>query len=229
MGAGEAALVESMTVGELLELARERAGEHPKGSPDPPGGPEAVFRQLGENWMLRYDGKTTYVKTRVGLKYIARLLMNPGQGTPVTSFQGSAPPARGVGGDGLAGEVSQGSGSAELVTDATALKECSERLRDLEGEIEQAEAQGDEGLVRKLKEEREKLMQYVRTGTGLRGRLRRVADARERARKAVTNAISRAISAVSEHHETLGRHLRNAVRTGYRVVYDPEKPVDWDL
>ncbi|MFH1731566.1 MAG: hypothetical protein ABIF82_07935 [Planctomycetota bacterium] len=239
MGLGEmggAALLENITIGELFELARERVKEE-TGLPTEPG---PVFRKQGENWMLHYDGKTVYAKARIGLEYIAHVLANPGKTTSVMSLQNAAAVASPSGGQmlvswnldgsgGPAGGGSYGLRSEELVTDAAALKECKERLRDLEEEIEQAEAENNEGLVCGLKEERAKLVQYVQAGAGLRGRLRKVADSREKARKAVSNAISRAISVIFKHHDVLGRHLRNAIRTGNEVVYDPETPVDWDV
>lgn len=235
MGLGEvggAALLENVTIGELFELARERAKEEADLSAEP--GP--VFRKQGENWMLQYNGKTVYAKARIGLEYIAHVLANPGKTACVMSLRNTAAVASSSGGQvalngpaGFAGGGSYGLGSEELVTDAAALKECKETLRGLEEEIEQAEAENNEGLVCRLKEERAKLVQYIQAGAGLRGRLRKVAGSREKARKAVSNAISRAISAIFKHHDVLGRHLRNAIRTGNEVVYDPETPVDWDV
>ena len=230
--AGVGALLGNITSGELFELAKERVKEE-TGLPAEPG---PVFRKQGENWMLHYDGKTVYAKTRIGLEYIAHVLANPGKTTSVMSLQNAAaaaPSSRGQmalnGPAGLAGGGSYGFGSEELVTDAAALKECKERLRDLEEEIEQGEAENNEGFVCRLKEERAKLVQYIQAGAGLRGRLRKVAGSREKARKAVSNAISRAISVIFKHHDVLGRHLRNTIRTGNEVVYDPETPVEWDV
>jgi len=199
-----------------------------------------VFRRCGETWALQYDGMTVYMGHRRGLEYIAELLSHPGRPVAANSLQSAAAGAGSrsacraaagdfAGRDGLAAEGSHGSGGDELVTDGAALKQCEARLHDLDEEIEQAEADNDEGLASRLGEEREALVAYLRSGVGLRGRLRRVAGKRERARKAVSNAISRAIEAISKHHEVLGRHLRNAIRKGYEVVYDPETPTDWDL
>ena len=52
--------------------------------------------------------------------------------------------------------------------------------------------------------------------------------AAERARKAVTNRIRQAVARVAAVHEDLGRHLRNAVRTGSRCGYTPERPTRWE-
>ena len=49
----------------------------------------------------------------------------------------------------------------------------------------------------------------------------------ERARKAVTNRIRQTLVRVASVHHTLGLHLRNAVHTGTRCVYTPERPTLW--
>ena len=52
-------------------------------------------------------------------------------------------------------------------------------------------------------------------------------EAVERARKAVTNRIRETLMRVAGVHETLGLHLRNAVHTGTRCSYTPERPTRW--
>jgi hypothetical protein len=49
----------------------------------------------------------------------------------------------------------------------------------------------------------------------------------ERVRKAVTNRIRDAIERILKQHASLGRHLGNAVRTGFYCCYSPENPVEW--
>jgi hypothetical protein len=52
-------------------------------------------------------------------------------------------------------------------------------------------------------------------------------EAVERARKAVTNRIRQAVARIASVHHVLGLHLRNAVHTGARCVYTPERPTRW--
>jgi hypothetical protein len=49
----------------------------------------------------------------------------------------------------------------------------------------------------------------------------------ERAQKAVTNRIRQTLARIASIHHTLGLHLRNAVRTGARCTYTPERPIRW--
>ena len=53
------------------------------------------------------------------------------------------------------------------------------------------------------------------------------AEAVERARKAVTNRIRQTLARITSVHQVLGLHLRNAVHTGTRCVYTPERPTPW--
>ncbi len=53
------------------------------------------------------------------------------------------------------------------------------------------------------------------------------AEAAERARKAVTNRIRQTLARITSVHHALGLHLRNAVHTGTRCTYTPERPIRW--
>jgi len=53
------------------------------------------------------------------------------------------------------------------------------------------------------------------------------AEAVERARKAVTNRIRQTLARIAGIHQALGLHLRNAVHTGTRCTYTPERPTRW--
>ena len=52
-------------------------------------------------------------------------------------------------------------------------------------------------------------------------------EAVERARKAVTNRIRQTLARITSVHQVLGLHLRNAVHTGTRCTYTPERPTRW--
>jgi hypothetical protein len=53
------------------------------------------------------------------------------------------------------------------------------------------------------------------------------AAAVERTRKAVTNRIRQTLAQIAGVHQVLGLHLRNAVHTGTRCTYTPERPIRW--
>ena len=52
-------------------------------------------------------------------------------------------------------------------------------------------------------------------------------EAVERARKAVTNRIRQTLARIATVNQVLGLHLHNAVHTGTRCAYTPERPTRW--
>jgi len=229
-------LLDRATIGDLIELALHRKGAELGVATRP----EAAFRREGETWVLRFAGRTVFAKHRIGLEYISYLLANPGSAAPVMSLYlavtGGPSGGRAMyrrsshnAPHELRGWQVSGAGTAETLADPAALAECRQRLREIEAELAQAEAQNDEARALRLKDEREGVLQYLQACNGHDGQLRKVADAREKVRKSVSNAISRAIAAILADHDVLGRHLRNSIKTGYEVVYDPETPVEWHL
>ena len=49
----------------------------------------------------------------------------------------------------------------------------------------------------------------------------------ERVRKAVTNRIRQTVERIRAVHAALGLHLGNAVHTGTRCAYTPDRPMRW--
>jgi hypothetical protein len=72
--------------------------------------------------------------------------------------------------------------------------------------------------------------ELIQAAASLDGRRRTedgTAAAVERTRKAVTNRIRQTLVRITSVHQVLGMHLRNAVHTGTRCVYTPERPTRW--
>ena len=101
------------------------------------------------------------------------------------------------------------------------------RLREIEAELAEAEEANDPGRAERLEEERERLLDEMRKATGLGGRDRKMGDAAERARSAVTWRIRNAIKKLDAAHPALARHLGNSIKTGVFCSYTPEKETRW--
>jgi hypothetical protein len=56
---------------------------------------------------------------------------------------------------------------------------------------------------------------------GRTGRARKMSDPMDRVRKAVTNRIHDAVDRIAKQDPHLGRHLHNAIRTGFSCWYSP--------
>jgi tetratricopeptide (TPR) repeat protein len=216
----------------LLERAaalRKRGGDR---------GPEAhvsaetrsVFRRDGEYWSVAYERDAFRLKDSKGLRYLARLLREPGRELHALDL---------VAGERDAGRTAQTAepgltsslGDAGEILDAQAKAEYRHRLDVLEGELDEAHAFGDPERAARAEEERDFLMRELAGAIGLGGRDRRMGSPSERARVSVTRAIRSALARIAEHSSALADHLERTIRTGTFCSYtpDPRAPIDWRI
>jgi tetratricopeptide (TPR) repeat protein len=177
-----------------------------------------LFCREGDYWSVAFEGRLVRLRDRVGLRYLARLLADPGRELHVLDLVagergGPAPPSRDMG----------------PVLDARAKEAYRRRLAEIEGDVEEAEANGDAGRAARAEQEREFLVRELSRAVGLGGRDRRGGSASERARASVTRALRQALSHVREHDPRLADHLDRTVSTGTCCAYrpDPLAPVSW--
>jgi tetratricopeptide (TPR) repeat protein len=189
-----------------------------------------VFRREGDYWLVIFDGRTVHVRDLKGMRYLARLLADPGReyhvldlvaaetdpGTQVDSGQTTNLPRSAL-------------GDAGEILDARAKNAYRRRLAEVEDDIEQARAIGDAERAAQADTERGFLIRELAHAFGLSGRARRAASASERARAAVTRAIRQAIARIGAHHPPLTEHLSRTIRTGTYCAYrpDPRAPAGW--
>ena len=126
----------------------------------------------------------------------------------------------------LADRPAEPAGAAPVL-DERARREVRERVRDLQREIDEADAACDPARGDRAREELDTLVAHLSGALGLGGRSRALGSAAERARSAVTWRIRNAIRKIAQAHPRLGRHLENSIRTGTFCVYEPEGPVSW--
>jgi tetratricopeptide (TPR) repeat protein len=187
-----------------------------------------VFRREGDYWSVTFAGRTMHVRDLKGMRYLARLLAEPGRelhaldlvetesgaalrhGRPVT----------------VVGSVL---GDAGELLDEQAKQAYRRRLTEIEEDLEEARGYGDERRVEQAQAEYDFLVRELSRAFGLHGSQRRAGSAPERARVAVTRAIRTALARITEHHEPLGEHLNNTIRTGTFCSYqpDPRVPTRW--
>jgi hypothetical protein len=184
-----------------------------------------IFRNDGDVWTVRYDGRDVCLKDGKGPRYLASLLAAPGRELHVLQFNAASGDARpaGIRDAGLSvGTMTDGDDAA----DEQARRAYRARLDDLKAELEEAEEFADHGRAERLREELELLMTELSGRFG--GRAPRRGPA-ETARKAVTKVIRTQIGKLLEVHPALGRHLSETVRMGTVCVYAPQSKVDWDV
>jgi hypothetical protein len=190
-----------------------------------------VFRREGEYWGVVYDRDAFRMKDSKGLRYLARLLAEPGRDLHVldlVSAERGAEPFVRVDDPEL---VKGGFGDAGEILDPRAKAEYRRRLDELEAELEEAKAFADPERAVRIEAEREFLLRELSAAIGLGGRPRRAASSAERARVSVTRAIRAALARIREHSPGLAEHFDRTIHTGSFCSYtpDPRAPTNWQL
>src|SRR5262249_9664831 len=146
---GMAAVAEGIQV-----LRAAQAGEAAPAQPAGAGAADAehsrnLFRRGGEDWTVRYESSVTRLKDAKGLRYLARLLGNPGREFHATDLEATGsqierptPPGERAG---AASElqVRPDLGDAGELLDARAKAAYKARLDELQAELDEAERFND--------------------------------------------------------------------------------------
>jgi len=196
------------------------------------------FQRQGEVWAITYAGMTIHLKDSKGLQYLSSLLRQPGReihalelakGMWAVESRKGATAYRGLNVEQLMEQQLSvtGLGDAGPQLDEQAKAEYRRRLGDLEEDLQDAEALGDDEGADKIREEREAILQELKSAVGLGGRDRLAASAGERARVNITKHVKAAIGKINQELPDLGRHLRATIQTGTYCSYRPEPPVRW--
>jgi len=175
-----------------------------------------VFRREQDVWAISFGGRIIRLKDSAGLGYIAELLRAPGKEIEALALVGRS-------GDGKA-RLSM-SGSMEMADEKT-IRTVKAALKEREQELDGLpHSERRERLI----EEIDKLKRYLEENRGLGGRVRRTADAAEKARKAASAAVTRALAEIRHHHPELATHLKSSLSLGRTLLYRPEKDMDWNF
>ena len=193
-------------------LSGQQHGRQPNARPQSRPDGRNLFRRDGAVWALAYGGVQAHVPDAKGLRDIAVLLAHPGQPIPASDLAGTVTRSRG-----------------EPALDRQALTAYRARLRDLDGDIDEADAGHDPERAARARAERDALIAELARSVGRGGRPRRLGDDTEKARKTVAIRIRRALRLLDSHHPALASHLREAVRTGTTCSYQPAQPVTWEV
>lgn len=182
------------------------------------GRSQPTFRKFGDVWELWFhQGEAAYVKDTRGMAYIHLLLQHPHQDY-------SAAELRAV----VLDLPSATAGNLGPLLDDRALAAYKRRMDHLRAELRAAGAETDLARVQRHQRELHLLEAEIRRAVGRGGRARHATDG-ERARKAVANAIRRALAHLQHIHEALAEHLAAALVIGTRLSYAPEVEFAWRL
>lgn len=178
-----------------------------------------VFHREGEYWSVTFGAHTTRVRDVKGIRYLARLLADPGREVHVLDLVSLE--------RGRTTDV----GDSGPMLDVRAKDAYQRRLAEIEEDIEEARTLGDIEREKQADAERDFLLRELSRAVGLGGRDRSAGSPSERARASVTRAVRSAMHRIDEHDPHLGEHLDRTIRTGTYCVYlpDPRVPVAWQI
>jgi len=193
----------------------------------------ASFRREGEYWQIVYEGQRTSIRSLKGLFYLRYLLLHPEEKVHVSSLNARCEPFWSLPDDASRSPADRSMGErlifsdAATILDARATSEYKARIVELRAELEQASRWADFARADALRREIDFLTSELAAAYGRNGSPRKLGDPTERLRKAVTNRIRDCITRLRKADERLGRHLANAIRTGFYCSYCPERRMSW--
>jgi hypothetical protein len=170
-------------------------------------------------WSVGPSGAERLLPEMKGLQYLRVLLQRPGLDVSALTLSATVAGHNVAIQDGDVGEL----------LDRRALTEYRRRLRDIDEDLEEANACADLAKVERIEAEREALLRELAAATGLQGRSRSLNGSAERARVAVRKAIASALDRIESDDPATARLLRIGVRTGGVCRYDPDPdtPIEW--
>ena len=195
----------------MLETIRKYASEQllAAAAVPPPG---FTLTPEGDVWSVAGPaGSADRVKDAKGIRYLARLIAQPGAEIHVLDLVASEPAAGGRRFD----------ESALPVLDDQARRAYRDRLRDLAEDLEEAQSGNDLERAARIDAEIEALKDQLLAAAGLGDRTRQVGGSVERARASATKAIRQAIDRIADRSPDFASHLAASVRTGTYCCYDP--------
>jgi hypothetical protein len=171
-----------------------------------------VFRREGDYWLVVFNGQAVRVRDRKGMHYLARLLAGAGREFHALDLVAAE-----------SGGTVPIAGDAGAMLDDHAKAAYRRRLAEIDDDLEQAKAMGDDERAAQADAERDFLVRELSRAVGLSGRDRRAASDSERARVSVTRALRQAIAGIGEQNAALGEHLTRATQTGTYCAYLPDR------
>jgi predicted ATPase len=205
-----------LTARDAFRVVRSLAADVRQGALTAPGAVVPArprMRKAGDVWEISFGGRVVSVRTTKGLDTVARLLAAPGREIHCLDLMGA------VAEQGSTGEV----------IDAVARRRYEERIRELQSELDEAEADHDTGRAERAQIEFDAIVDHLTAALGRGGATRRASDSAERARSAVTHRVRAALRALDQTHQPLAHHLRRSIVTGTYCSYQPEQAVAWEV
>lgn len=168
---------------------------------------ENIFRKEGDIWRVFFEKKQAAIKNSKGMQYIDYLLHHPNEEVPAIRLQAIINKTL-----------------SELLENTTPQEESevvdAKTKRDIQNRIDGLKLrQSDSPEITQLEN-------YLRQGT-FQGKSKRFTNDNERARQAVTQAITSAEKQIAKYHGSLANHLKANIQKGGFFKYTPASSEKW--
>ncbi len=172
-----------------------------------------TFSFSGDVWELSFNNISIKLKDAKGLHDIRKLIAQPNETFHCLDLMEAV--------------VNETNTTAAI--DHKAKSDYKKRIRELQIELEEAEALHQMERIDTLREEYDRILDHLSQSLGLSGKSRTIGSTLEKARSAVTWRIRSVIKKIETLHPDLGKHLSKSIKTGTYCSYSPELTIDWSL
>ena len=209
----------------------DRMGRASASRPTPSGGARrGSIKADGSLWQIELAGQRAPVKDLKGIRYLRRLLADPGREFHVLDLVAVESGTLRVAEVRDRPTAQRGEAGMPMLDDA-AREAYRRRLAEVDEDIEDAIRNNDLGRQAKAESDRSYLITELRRAVGLGGRDRSAGGSAERARASVARTLRYALAEIDRAHPAAAEHLRSSLRTGTYCSYRPERfaQIEWDL
>lgn len=202
-----------------------------------PASPQYVFRRRGDFWEIKFDGLEVYIAHQRGFEHIRWLIQNPGENCdclqlgagPALTFatlHSGSNRSKTKDDEHPEGHIVDSANVDLPCIDEQAIGEILEVLDYLKEQLSEAKKSGDTEKIHELEEKIDKIEVHLGKNT-YNGQPRHKGGDRSKARKAVSNAITRALETLRRHHPALAKFLADRLSMGLKLSYTPDSAVNW--
>ncbi len=205
--------------------------------------PDYAFIKKGDFWQIAYNGIDTLLKDTKGLNYILELIKNPNQDISILSLlsgiDSNYSPEMTAAYKGMKREELEehgigyvGGGPPEKVADDEMQRVIRNKFIKFNIDIEKADYNGDIDKAEEIEKEKNKFLGEVSRVYGITEKYtkgRDIESPEEKARKAVSNAITRAIDMIKEEIPDLAEHFERSIQKGKICIYNPNREIPWKI
>lgn len=195
---------------DAVEQIRHRLGIQDQTTPN-------SFRLVGENYEIRFEGKSLSLSDSVGLWYLREFISHPKKTFEPVELEAARTGVRARSSNSSTGES----------FDLDARRQYASHLAEIDDQITEAESFNDLGRIEHLQAERQQILDHVAKSVGIGGKARIVTDA-GKARKNIRQQVKRDIDRIAKAHSELAKHLQLAFQSD-PMCYAPNQETFWQF